>query len=233
MKIAICDDEQKCIDDIKKCLSDYGRDNNILFDIFEFTSGEKLVEFGDVFDIAFLDIEMDNIDGIKVGRKLKEKNQDIVIICVTAYNHYLDDALDLGIVRFFDKPINRDRFMKGIDKAVSMVDEAEVGFRLKDEDSNIFEIKRREIIFVEITGRTTTVHTKTRSYKSYDSIKEWERNINRTYFLTPHKSYLINANYITYYCREYVVLCGEYQIPIAYHKRSQFRHDFIKIMENY
>ncbi len=233
MKIVICDDEPKCIYDIKKCLNDYSKEKNILFDIFEFTSGEELIEFGDVFDIAFLDIEMQNIDGIKVGRKLKEKNQDIVIICVTAYNHYLDDALDLGILRFFDKPINRDRFMKGIDKAVSMVDEAEVGFRLKDEDNNIFVIKRRDIIFVEITGRTTAVHTKTKVYKSFDTIKEWERKINRDYFLSPHKSYLINANYITYYCREYVVLCGEYQIPVAYHKRSQFRQEVMKIMENY
>ncbi len=233
MNIAICDDEEKYIKDIKACLVEYEKNNNIEFNIFEFTSGRELVDFDMSFDIAFLDIEIGDVDGIEIGRTLKAKNENIVLICVTAYNHYLDDALDIGIVRFFDKPINHDRFMKGIKKAVSIVDDAEIDIKLKDEDKNINIVRCRDIIYVEITGRSTTVHTTKGNFKSSDSIKNWEERLNKSYFISPHKSFLINSNYITFYSREYIVLAKKFQIPVSYSKRSEFRQKVMKIMENY
>lgn len=231
MKIAICDDEQKYIDDIKKNLIEFASLNGMEFEIFEFTSPKKLVECDENFSIAFLDIEMPEQSGIDTGRKLREKNKNIILICVTAYNNYLDDALDIGITRFFEKPINSERFMRGLERAVSLVDETPITFELKDEDKNVFAVKCKDIIFVEITGRKTTVHTKEQDYQSTDSIKTWAQKLNKSYFVSPHKSFIINANYLTYYCNEYIMLDNKYKIPIAYRRRMEFKRAILKFME--
>ena len=183
-----------------------------------------------MFDIAFLDIEMDGINGIEVGRELQKANPDLVLIYVTAYNHYLDDALDLGITRFFDKPIDSQRFYEGMDKAISKIDNTELRFYLKDSNKGVVTVRSKDIIFVEIIGRKTKIHTKSHEYLSKDGIKVWKARLNKSYFEIPHNSYIINTNFITYYCKDYIMLDYKYNIPIAFSKRSEFKRKFMKLM---
>ena len=46
-------------------------------------------------------------------------------------------------------------------------------------------------------------------------------------FFRVHKSYIVNVHYATDYTRATVVLCGKYEIPIAYRKQAEFRHFFL------
>lgn len=230
MVIAICNDEQEFINDIRKHLKQYSSEHGLTFEIYEFCSGADILSSKIVFDIAFLDIEMKDINGIEVGRKLQNENPDLVLIYVTAYNQYLDEALDLGITRFFDKPIDSQRFYEGMDRAVSKVDNTEIKFYLKDDNKGVVTVRCKDIIFVEIQGRKTEIHTKEHDYLSKDGIKVWKARLNKSYFEIPHNSYIINTNFITYFCKEYVILDNKYTIPIAYSKRAEFKRKFMKLM---
>lgn len=230
MVIAICDDEQEFINDIRKHLKQYSSEHGLTFEIYEFCSGADILSSKIVFDIAFLDIEMKDINGIEVGRKLQNENPDLVLIYVTAYNQYLDEALDLGITRFFDKPIDSQRFYEGMDRAVSKVDNTEIKFYLKDDNKGVVTVRCKDIIFVEIQGRKTEIHTKEHDYLSKDGIKVWKARLNKSYFEIPHNCYIINTNFITYFCKEYVILDNKYTIPIAYSKRAEFKRKFMKLM---
>lgn len=230
MNIAICDDETEYANDIRVHLNQYSSEHGLTFDIYDFNSGEEILVSNTVFDIAFLDIEMDGINGIEVGRELQKANPDLVLIYVTAYNHYLDDALDLGITRFFDKPIDSQRFYEGMDKAISKIDNTELRFYLKDSNKGVVTVRSKDIIFVEIIGRKTKIHTKSHEYLSKDGIKIWKARLNKSYFEIPHNSYIINTNFITYYCKDYIMLDYKYNIPIAFSKRSEFKRKFMKLM---
>lgn len=230
MNIAICDDETEYANDIRVHLNQYSSEHGLTFDIYDFNSGEEILASNTVFDIAFLDIEMDGINGIEVGRELQKANPDLVLIYVTAYNHYLDDALDLGITRFFDKPIDSQRFYEGMDKAISKIDNTELRFYLKDSNKGVVTVRSKDIIFVEIIGRKTKIHTKSHEYLSKDGIKIWKARLNKSYFEIPHNSYIINTNFITHYCKDYIMLDYKYNIPIAFSKRSEFKRKFMKLM---
>ena len=230
MNIAICDDETEYANDIRVHLNQYSSEHGLTFDIYDFNSGEEILASNTVFDIAFLDIEMDGINGIEVGRELQKANPDLVLIYVTAYNHYLDDALDLGITRFFDKPIDSQRFYEGMDKAISKIDNTELRFYLKDSNKGVVTVRSKDIIFVEIIGRKTKIHKKSHEYLSKDGIKIWKARLNKSYFEIPHNSYIINTNFITYYCKDYIMLDYKYNIPIAFSKRSEFKRKFMKLM---
>lgn len=230
MNIAICDDETEYANNIRVHLNQYSSEHGLTFDIYDFNSGEEILASNTVFDIAFLDIEMDGINGIEVGRELQKANPDLVLIYVTAYNHYLDDALDLGITRFFDKPIDSQRFYEGMDKAISKIDNTELRFYLKDSNKGVVTVRSKDIIFVEIIGRKTKIHTKSHEYLSKDGIKIWKARLNKSCFEIPHNSYIINTNFITYYCKDYIMLDYKYNIPIAFSKRSEFKRKFMKLM---
>lgn len=62
MKIAICDDDEKCTDNVLRHLDYYSLRNNTEFDKYVFTSADKLLKSRVKFDIAVLDVEMQEQD---------------------------------------------------------------------------------------------------------------------------------------------------------------------------
>ena len=232
MKIAICDDEVEYIQDVEKHINQYCFEHGLTVEVFKYSSGNELLSQNLAFDIAFLDIEMEEMDGLKLGKSLQKLNPDIVLIYVTAYEHYLDEALDIGIIRFFSKPVDSQRFYKGFEKAINKVDNVEIAFHLKDEKNGTVSIHANDIVFVEIKGRKTKVVDKNdQEYLTRDNIKDWKIKLNKSYFISPHNSFIVNTHYITYFQKDHIILNGNYYVPIAYSKRVEFKRKFMLLME--
>lgn len=232
MKIAICDDEEEYIRDVERHINQYCFEHGVTVEIYKYNNGKDLLEENVKFNIAFLDIEMDEMNGIEIGRRLQKSNPEIVLIYVTAYEHYLDDALDLGITRFFSKPIDSQRFYKGFERAINKADNAEIIFHIKDQHNGNVTIRSNDIVYVEITGRKTKVVDKNgKEYYSRDNIKDWQKKLSKSYFISPHHSFIINSNYITYFQKDYIKLNDKYTIPLAYSKRVEFRRKYMMMLE--
>lgn len=67
------------------------------------------------FDLCILDIEMPNITGLEVAKKIKDK----LIIFTTAYKEYAHDAFEIDAVDYLVKPIQKDRLQTAINKALN------------------------------------------------------------------------------------------------------------------
>lgn len=230
MKIAICDDEQIYIDNIVEHLNIFSAENNIDFEKSIFTSSADILASDIRFDIAVLDVEMDNINGIKLGSELRKRNPHIILIYVTAYRKYLDDALNLNAVRFFEKPLDPQRFYRGLHDAVKRIDNTSISFYLKDQELTE-RISAQDIIFVEIEKRKTKVVTRDKEYHSDHHISFWQDKLTSTIFISPHKSYIINFNYVTAYERNYVILDERYKVNIARNKQADFYRKFMQYVE--
>lgn len=71
-RIAICDDEKIFRDDLKEILIRYMTDRGIMLEIDTFSSGKEFVELGIEmvkYKIVFLDINMDELDGIMTAKR--------------------------------------------------------------------------------------------------------------------------------------------------------------------
>ena len=121
MNIAICDDDKSFRDLLEKHLRNYFNDRNISLNIFQFPSGEKLLENQLLFDLVFLDVEMGNINGIDTGKELKRRNPHNIIFVITSYDGYLDDAFHIRAFRFLSKPLDIVRLYRALDDAAIMI----------------------------------------------------------------------------------------------------------------
>lgn len=92
MKILICDDEYSNLELLKKHISEYVAAHCLKADIYATTSSKDIFETDNAFDLAFLDIQMPDIDGISVAKELKSRNQKVVIFFVTAFDEYRDEV---------------------------------------------------------------------------------------------------------------------------------------------
>lgn len=221
----ICDDEKKYIDEIKKCIDDYCYDNSITYHADTFTDGISAINSPNTYNIAFLDIEIGNVSGLEIAKSLKSKNKNIIVFFITAYEKYIDDAMDLFALRFIKKPIDFSRLYNGIDKAVDLINEDTISFYLKSSGA-VIKIKANEIMYIEIGDHKTMVFTENNSYDSSENLDYWEHKLTNVCFSRPHKSFILNMEYVDTYQRNEVTLRNGKIIPVAYRNQKEFRKIF-------
>ena len=84
-QIAVCDDEQIVCDMVSETVSRWKPDVKVQC----FSSGEALLAAYDFFDVIFLDIDMQGINGIETGRRIRKKDHETKIIYLTSYRDYV------------------------------------------------------------------------------------------------------------------------------------------------
>ena len=105
-KIAICDDESFFTEELRELLSSYMMEKDVVFEIDTYSSGEALIELGiEVvrYNIVFLDINMEKVDGIKTAEMIRKVSREVFIVFVTAYVDYSLEGYRLDVVRYLLK----------------------------------------------------------------------------------------------------------------------------------
>ena len=114
MSVIIVDDEVNVAKRISRLLSEIDPELNIL----EFYDAEKVVESKDVLSdctIAFLDIRMPGISGIRLAKILQNIVPSINIIFVTGYREYMGEAFNLYASAYLEKPIRKADLKDALD----------------------------------------------------------------------------------------------------------------------
>ena len=100
LNILICDDDIMIVNKITSLLNHYFSQHSMEYLIFSSVDSGEIYESDQVFDIAYIDIEMPGINGLKLSQKLKQNNPDILIMIITAFESYLDDAMEIHVYRY-------------------------------------------------------------------------------------------------------------------------------------
>ncbi len=231
MKIGICDDIFEYCSSIKSYVDYYFKMNNTKYEVYTFANGNDLINSNIIFDVLFLDIELEDINGIDVAERVLNCNPNTVIIIVTNYRKYLDAAMDLNALRFIDKPVTQDRITSALEKAVLEINNGSITIHTKTNE--IKKIKKCDIIYVEVVRKTTTFYTKNGSIECNEPITKFRDILNSSYFAVPHNSYIVNLNYVLSYKRDKLQMdFGEvpHTISIATRKQPEFKQKFMSFI---
>ncbi|WP_173472643.1 response regulator [Eubacterium ruminantium] len=122
-KILIADDESIVIDALKYIIENNFPDKCMIECA---NTGRKVIEQAEYFrpDIVFMDIQMPGINGIEAMREIRKTNDSIIFIVVSAFVKfdYAKDAIDIGVLDYINKPIDKDEIISILDKAMKKVD---------------------------------------------------------------------------------------------------------------
>lgn len=221
MKILICDDEEQYLDILQRHVLEYMKNRYIACEITATTNPLTIMQSRNSFDLAFLDIQMNEIDGITLAKQLRCRNSKLALFFITNYDEYQDDAMDLQAFRFFEKPFDVNRLYSGLDKAMEYIDGAYVDVYLGGNG-----IQQRilvdDIMYVTRSNRKVALITKYTEFYTTESFDEWCNKLPPLFFYPVHKSFLVNLHYVDKYSYTELYLNDGTRIPVATRKQSAF-----------
>ncbi|MDE7284837.1 MAG: LytTR family DNA-binding domain-containing protein, partial [Lachnospiraceae bacterium] len=119
MKIAIVDDEKREQEIIAKYIGEWAEAKKELVEFFYFDSSEGfLFSWEDNKDYALLvlDIEMGEISGLELAKKIRIEDKSIPIIFVTGYDEYMQYGYDVSALHYLIKPVNKEKLFQALNK---------------------------------------------------------------------------------------------------------------------
>lgn len=229
MKIAICDDSREiCME-----ITDLIRERDRVTELSVFSDGEALLSSGDSFDIVFLDVAMKTLSGIDTAKKLREleadgKNRKSILVFITAFREYMEQAFDVNAFNYITKPIDRERFFRVFDAAVK---EAGAFAAHKYIMVRCQGVKRKfflhDIYYIESSNKKVILNTREGKFEVYGKLGEFEELLKESFFRC-HRCYLVNMESICAYDFESVETLNKDRLPMSKQKYSDFVKAYLR-----
>lgn len=213
MKIVICDDEYTFLQIMQEKLLQYiGQDDQLLL----FTTGEQLVEYAQYcnIDILFMDIEMGDISGIDVVRKVLQIRPKCQVVYMTNHVEYVSDVYETKHCYYVLKEqidSRLDVIMQIVYQKLYYINQKLI---ITDGGVNIL-IPLDEITYIERVKRNTLVYTVGVTYKTRERIDTIEKRLPKTCFVRCHNSYIVSFEHIKIYARTKITMENGVGITIS------------------
>lgn len=222
LKIAICDDEPIVLSKIEALLQEELTKLKIKHGINSYKSGEELLDVWKTqnFDVVFLDIELETMNGIDIAKKLRDSGYDKLIVFITSFMDYSIVGYKVNAFRFILKDTLKQELAECVQNVV-----AKLG--LKKATLNDFEVNIKEIIYLESNKHQVMIYLKDKAvYKIYGTLDDIEKYLNSMNLIRVHQSYLVNILYVSDISRYFLVLSdGNFniEIPIPKNRYSEVK----------
>lgn len=226
-RVAICDDEQLICSKIENVVLKYATEINEKIETQVFYSGEELCKFldiGDGFDLIFLDIEMKMLNGIEVGRKIRDEmdNQITQIVYVSGKENYYRELFDVRPMHFLKKPIEDKEIIQDIRLAMKLSDKIGGIFNYKKgHEVNRIEVKK--ILYFESNNREVRIVTTEGEETFYGKLSDVFKQVAKHHFMFIHKSFIVNYLFITKFKHDEVTMTNSEVLPISQSRRKMIR----------
>ena len=225
MNIAIIDDIASDAEQLKRIITSYFENRQIPTEIRYFSSAEAF--FDDYrpgnFQILFLDIYMDDPDGMSVAHTLREEHYEGGLIFTTSSMEHAMDSYNVDALYYLQKPYDHEDFMNAIRRCTSIFEGTSKQYRINVQGKEL-QIPLRDILYFETGRHVTLIHTLTDTISITKVLSEvcedFEQNPE---FLKVGRSYLINRLYVRNVDPAEIEMMNSAVIPIPVRLQREIR----------
>lgn len=202
LRIAICDDDNTFTGSLETAVRTEVRNMGLRAETEVFSDGSALLEDmekGNCYDLIFIDIEMEHINGITAARHIRKIDRSVLLIYVSGYDQYLKELFEVEPFRFLSKPLNMDRFRRYFQEACLRIDDTTAYYRFTF-NKEIRKVPLKDVAYFESRNRIIHIFLSDSTEEQfYGRLNEVEQNLmaSRLHFLRIHQSFLVNFDYIS------------------------------------
>lgn len=233
IKIGFCDDDLFALNEISALLDKYRneRDQAITYQAFQ-SPLELLseIEKGMYLDILFLDVIMPGEDGIDVAKEIRKYDSNVKIIFLTTSGDFAVQSYTVDAYFYQLKPILEEEFFVLLDAVVSECEKNKQNSLIIRCKNGIVKVDIDRLMYCEILARTLLLYLDDGSVlERIGTLDElWTQLMQYKKFLRPHRSFLINMEYIRNISGKVIVMENNAEIPIPHGKYSDIKDKYLE-----
>lgn len=232
-RIAFCDDDQAVLDQLSSMMEKYCTQRCVDLHCTAFHSPLDLlaeIENGTRYDILFLDVIMPAENGITAAQEIRRYDTNVKIIFLTSSAEFAVQSYVVGAYYYQLKPILEESFFRLTDRVLAECCKAEQRSLILRCKTGISRIELDKLLFCEVRGRTLVFHLTGRQVlEGVGSMDELAKQLaSYSCFLRPHRSYLVNMEYIRSITAKGIVLSDQSLIPIPHGKAVDIKNQYLE-----
>ena len=233
MKIAFCDDEISILNEIHILIDQYRVERNLDIQYAAFQSPLELiaeVEKGMRLDILFLDIIMPGENGIEAAKEIRKYDNNVKIIFLTSSEEFAVQSYTVNAYFYQLKPIWKESFFRLMDVAASEYKKEQEQSLILRCKTGIVRVELEHLEYCEVIGRTVQFRMQGgKVFERVGSLDEvWGQLMPFENFLRPHRSYIVNMDYIQTMSYKTIIMLNGMQIPLPRGKYSEFKDKYLE-----
>lgn len=229
-RIAIVDDDEEDRKALLDNIHRYALENQLDLDVDIYIDGLGIVSpYQGGYEIIFLDVQMQYQDGLATARKIRERDQDVIIIFLTHFAQYAIHGYSVGAMNFIIKPISYVMVCEELNKALIKISRKRSKYVILHNADGLVKVNIADIYYAETVGRALTVHTTTGDFQIYETLTNFENTLADTRFFRCHRAYLVNL-YFVERVKENLASVRNVSIPVSRYKQKDFNDSLITIL---
>lgn len=214
-RIAVCDDNPDDIAYVTALLEAWSKAMELPVRITGFPSAEAFLfswEEDKSCDILFLDIEMGEMSGVELAKRLRQLGAGLQLVFITGYMDYIAEGYDVDALHYLLKPVTKEKLDRVLQKAVLRLKDREKTLVL-DMPDGMASLPLYEIRYLEVIRNYVTVHAE-EAYSVKRPLSELAKALDESFYRI-HRSYIVNLRFVKRATRSEVILKDGVTIPLA------------------
>ncbi len=229
IRTAICDDNRVQAEYIRGLIDEWASDRSAVHAASIFNSAEELLfeyEENKNFDILFLDIQMNGMNGIKLAENIRRADKNVQIVFISGYSDYIGMGYDVFALHFLLKPVDKSQFCSVLDKAAAQLEKSRKYIILPCGDSTV-KTALDDIMYARSISHYIKVYTTAGEYIIHMTLSDLEKLLGAD-FVRCHRSYIVAAAYIRSIKRNTLTLDDGSIIPVSLRRRDEVAGAFLR-----
>lgn len=221
-RIAIVEDDRGFIEELKGYLGQYEKEEGQEFEISVFYDGAEILEnYAPKYDLILLDIEMPKVNGMDAAEKIREADENVVLMFITNLAQYAIRGYSVGALDFVMKPITYYTFSMKMKRALKRVQKKELPSILLTLPDGVKKLEVRQIYYLEIQNRMLYYHTDEGDFVVRGTMQSAESTLPSNVFSKCNHWYLVNLMHVTAVWKN-TAMVGPFELEISRRNRAGF-----------
>lgn len=237
IKIAFCDDDMEVLHQMNELLDRYRVERNEDITYAAFQSPFELlteIEKGIRPDILFLDVVMPGQNGMDVAKEIRQYDTNMKIIFLTSSPEFAVESYSVGAYFYQLKPIWEESFFQLMDAVLAECEKKKKNSLILRSKDGITRIDLQQLEYCEVLGRKLLFHLENGAVlESAGSLDDLAGQLMQySNFFRPHRSFLVNMEYIQNISSRSIKMVNDAEIPIPHGKCSEIKNTYMEYAFN-
>lgn len=229
-RIAVVDDCATDTEYVQVLVEEWLAKRNETAQIKTFSSAEAFLfayEDNTTWDILLLDIEMKEMNGMELARKLRERNSAVQLVFITGYPDFMAEGFEVSALHYLMKPVSKEKLYTVLERATAGIEKREKMLSVTFDRQTDF-VPLSKVLYIEAQKQYVLIHTEEKEYREKVSLAEMKEQAD-DFFFPCQRSFLVNLRHVARIKSDCVVLKNGTEVPISRGMAEKIGREMIRL----